>query len=646
MIAALLRPTKFKRAFVFALLDVAVFALSMFAAFALRFDGDVPLKYERGIVIFFVLAIAPKLLANQGFRLYRLTWRFVSIREVASVIPAALLGSMGFGMLSYLFHVSLHVPSLPRSILILDCLLSMTGVALVRMARRIYQVGLPKAKMDATARRVLVVGAGRSGERLLREMTHSTTHRTVGIIDDDPAKLGSYIHGIRVLGGREAMPIVIKDERVDEVVVAMTAPGSVIRSVVSTARKAGAPLVRVMPGPDDLLSGRVIMSQIRDVNVEDLLGRKQVALDVGAVGEQLYGRTVLVTGAAGSIGSELALLIAQFEPGRLILIDKDETRLFGLDLDLRQDHPRVALFPVLADVRNRDRMAQVFETFKPQVVFHAAAYKHVPMMEAHPQEAVTDNVLGTRVLAEVAAAAGTETFVLISTDKAVNPSSIMGATKRVAEMIIRRLNEVSATRFMAVRFGNVLGSRGSLLPILEEQIRRGGPITVTDPSMERYFMTVHEAVRLILKAATIGGGGEVLTLDMGELVRVLDLVEALVQLSGLEPDVDVAITFTGARPGEKLVEELVLAEEGIVATADEQIFIAQLGSEPDPAALDQSITLLEEAARAGDTARIQVLLRETVRTYRPAASRDEPLTEILEGPTPSQQQAQRGRGAD
>jgi FlaA1/EpsC-like NDP-sugar epimerase len=364
-----------------------------------------------------------------------------------------------------------------------------------------------------------------------------------------------------------------------------------------------------------------------------LLGRDPVELDVEAIGGQLYGRTVLVTGAAGSVGSELARQIAQFEPGRLVLLEKDETRLFALDLDLRREAPRVALFPVVGDVRNRDRMRQICETFHPQVVFHAAAYKHVPMMEAHPQEAVTTNVLGTKVLAEVVSAAGAEMFVLISTDKAVNPSSVMGATKRVAEMIVRRLNDSSATRFVAVRFGNVLGSRGSLLPILEEQIRRGGPITVTDPAMERYFMTVTEAVRLILKAASLGTGGEVLTLDMGDPVRVVDLVEAMIRLSGLEPDVDVPIQFVGARPGEKLREELVLAEEGVVATSEEKIFVARLGREPDPEALELDVAALADAAAAGDPARIRVLLQETVPTYHPApgSGSDEALAELLEG---------------
>jgi FlaA1/EpsC-like NDP-sugar epimerase len=296
----------------------------------------------------------------------------------------------------------------------------------------------------------------------------------------------------------------------------------------------------------------------------------------------------------------------------------------------------VPVFPVVADVRDRARMEQVCAQYRPQIVFHAAAYKHVPMMEAHPSEAVTANIFGTGAVAEASAAAGAEAFVLISTDKAVNPTSVMGATKRVAEMLTRRLNETTATRFMAVRFGNVLGSRGSLVPILEQQIQRGGPITVTDPAMERYFMTATEAAGLILKASSIGRGGEVFVLDMGNPVRVLDLVEALIRLSGLEPDVDVPIQFTGTRPGEKLREEVMLAEEGTESTGDDRILIGILGREPDPVGLEQGLLLLADAAQSGDPARIRLLLQDVVRTYHPAPGgySDEPLAELLEGALP------------
>jgi len=634
-VQAILQPTGSKRTVFFLACDLVIFAGSLYLSFFIRFDGAIPFDYRRAIPIYFLIAIGPKLVSNAAFRLYHLTWRFVSTRDIISVFLATLVGTTAFGTAVFFLHDVVHVPTLPRSILVLDFVLSMIGVAGVRMAKRIYQVVTLGGREDG--RRLLIVGGGRAGEKLLREIRHDRVsgYRPVGVIDDSPFKHGTYLHGVRVIGGRGLIPRVVREERVDEVIVAMpSAPGPVIREVVVSARQAGVPSVKILSGVAAMLEGRVTLASVRDVKVEDLLKRPVAEIDMSSVGEYLYGRTVLITGAAGSIGAELARQIGLVEPGRLVLLEKDETRLFGLELDLRRWAPRVPVFPVVGDVRDRPRMQQVFRTYQPQVVFHAAAYKHVPMMEAHPQEAVTVNVMGTKVLAEVAAAAGAEMFVQISTDKAVNPTSVMGATKRVAEMVVRQLNEASGTRFVAVRFGNVLGSRGSLIPLLEEQIRRGGPITVTDPQMERYFMTIPEAVRLILKASTLGAGGEVFVLDMGEPVLVMDLVEAMIRLSGLEPDVDVPIQFTGMRPGEKLKEEILLAEEGTEATNVDKIFVANLGREPDPASLERSVGLLADAAAEGDPGRIRALLQDVVATYRPVpgGESDETLAELLEGP--------------
>jgi FlaA1/EpsC-like NDP-sugar epimerase len=633
----ILAPTGPKRTVFFLAADIAVFAVSIYGAFLLRFDAAVPGPYWRAIPLYLLVAILPKVVSNAAFRLYNLTWRFVSARDILNVVLATMVGSLGWGMAAWALRDTLNVPGLPRSILAMDFTLTLLGVGLVRTAKRIHQVITGTGRPSPSRRRVLIVGGGRAGEKLLREMTAARVsgYWPIGIIDDNKHIQGTYLHGVKVLGGRALIPSLIAERRVDEVIVAMpSAPGQVIREVVNSARSAGCSSVQIVPGVAAMLEGRIVLSSVREVKVEDLLGRDPVELDIQAMGELLYGRTVLITGAAGSIGSELTRQIAFFEPSRLVLLEKDETRLFGLELELRRAAPRVAAFPVVGDVRDRDRMRQVFRTFQPQVVFHAAAYKHVPMMEAHPQEAVFTNVIGTKVLAEVASEEGTEMFVLISTDKAVNPTSVMGATKRVAEMVARSLNESSGTRFLAVRFGNVLGSRGSLIPILEEQIQRGGPITVTDPAMERYFMTVTEAVRLILKAVSIGSGGEVFVLDMGNPVRVMDLAEALIRLSGLEPDIDVPIQFTGVRPGEKLKEEILLAEEGILSTEHQKIFVALLGVEPDPVALQQGVELLEQAAAAGEAGRIRALLQDIVATYHPAprAEGDEMLAELLETP--------------
>ena len=633
-----LEPTGLKRILFFVAADLLVVAVAMLIAFELRFDGRIPQRYWHSVPIYILLAIGPIVFSNSMFRLYNITWRFVGARDVVNVCAATFVGTAVWGLATFLLQPTMEGTNaeyapLPRSILGLFFVLTLVGVGGVRMMKRLLQVSTSRDRTDE--KRLLVVGGARTGERLIYEMLNDRVqgYRVVGVIDDDPNKAGTYLHGVRVLGGRDILARTIRDERIDEVLVAMPgAAGAVVRQVVVAARSAGAPVIRILPSMTDVLQGRIGLSNVREVQVEDLLNRAPVKLDMGPVTDFLFGRTVLVTGAAGSIGSELARQIATFSPGRMVVLDQNESNLFALELELRRQAPGLRVFAEIADVRDRERMRQVFTTYRPQSVFHAAAYKHVPMMEAHPQEAVLTNVLGTKIMAEVASEAGAESFVLISTDKAVNPTSVMGATKRAAEMVVRRLNETSATRFVAVRFGNVLGSRGSVVPILEDQIRRGGPITVTHPDMERYFMTVPESVRLILKAASFGTGGEVFVLDMGDPVRIVDLAEALIRLSGFEPDVDVPIQFTGIRPGEKLREEILLAEEGIDSTKVEQIHRARLGIEPDPSALEHAVVHLNEAALQGDPARIRALLQDLVVTYHPGPTgeSDEMFAEFLE----------------
>ncbi len=633
-----LEPTGLKRILFFVAADLVVVTVAMLLAFELRFDGRIPQRYWHSLPVYILLAIGPIVFSNSMFRLYNITWRFVGARDVVNVCAATFVGTAVWGLATFLLQPTMEGTNaayapLPRSILGLFFVLTLVGVGGVRMMKRLLQVSTSRGRTDE--KRLLVVGGARTGERLIYEMLNDRVqgYRVVGVIDDDPNKAGTYLHGVRVLGSREILARTIRDERIDEVLVAMPgAAGAVVRQVVVAARTAGAPVIRILPSMTDVLQGRIGLSNVREVQVEDLLNRAPVKLDMGPVTDFLFGRTVLVTGAAGSIGSELARQIATFSPGRMVVLDQNESNLFALELELRRQAPGLRVFAEIADVRDRERMRQVFATYRPQSVFHAAAYKHVPMMEAHPQEAVLTNVLGTKIMAEVASEAGAESFVLISTDKAVNPTSVMGATKRAAEMVVRRLNETSATRFVAVRFGNVLGSRGSVVPILEDQIRRGGPITVTHPDMERYFMTVPESVRLILKAASFGTGGEVFVLDMGDPVRIVDLAEALIRLSGFEPDVDVPIQFTGIRPGEKLREEILLAEEGIDATKVEQIHRARLGTEPDPSALEHAVVHLNEAALQGDPARIRALLQDLVVTYHPGPTgeSDEMFAEFLE----------------
>ena len=639
-----LHVTQRSRAAFFLVADLLVFAISMYGAYFMRFqfaDTSVPRVQWKAATLYLLAAVVLKVALNASFRLYNITWRFVGTRDLISVFFASFLATLILGAIAPALRQLWGVPKLQLLVLVLDFLLTFLGVGFVRAARRIQKVLSSSARNPEGAKQVLIVGGGEAGERALREIGGFRARglKPIGIIDDDPLKLHTRLHGVPGLGGRDHIARVVESKGVDEVLIAMpSAPGQVIREVVVAARSAGVPSVRIIPGVAAVLSGRITLSSVREVKVEDLLGREPVEMDLRAVGEYVYGRTVLVTGAAGSIGSELARQIAEFEPARLVLLEKDETRLLGLEVELRRESATLPIFTVVGDVRNADRMRQVFNFYRPQVVFHAAAYKHVPMMEAHPEEAVTCNVLGSRTVAIAAAAAGAEIFVQISTDKAVNPTSVMGATKRVAEMVIRTLNETTATRFLAVRFGNVLGSRGSLIPILEEQIRRGGPITVTHRDMERYFMTVTESVRLILKATALSSGGEVYVLDMGDPVRILDLAEALIRLSGFEPDVDVPIKFTGVRPGEKITEEILMAEEGTTSTHYDKIYEANLGVEPDPEALERGVQMLADAAAAGDGARVRALLQDMVPTYRPGpgGETDETLAELLESPGPQE----------
>jgi FlaA1/EpsC-like NDP-sugar epimerase len=622
-----------RRTVVFVAADLAVFVAATLLAVGIRYGRHIPTAVWEAIPIWLAISLPAKTVSNALARVYRITWEFVADRDRLRIALAGITAGIAWGVVMHAIKGISGRPAPANEVLALDTLLTVLGVDGIRVAWRLY-AGLPRGGRPDDVRRVLVVGAGDAGENLLREMRRRSPqgYQPVGIIDDDPRKLGTYLHGVRVLGGRAAIPIVVRARSVDEVIVAIpSAPGQVVREVVDLARRAGAS-VRIVPGVAAVLEGRITLETVREVKGEDLLPRETVYLDEESVRRYLGGRTVLVTGAAGSIGSELTRQIAALGPRELVLLENDETRLFTLELELLRTAPRVALRPVVGDVRDQDRVERLFRETRPHIVFHAAAYKHVPLMERNPAEAVTTNIVGTKVVAEAASRHGCERFVFISTDKAVNPTSVMGATKRIAEMIVRRMNEVSTTRYSAVRFGNVLGSRGSLIPVLEEQIRRGGPITITDPAMERYFMTATEAVRLILMAGSLGEGGEVFVLDMGEPVRILDLAETLIRLSGLEPDEDIPIQFTGMRPGEKLKEEILLAEEGTLVTRHRQIFIARLGTEPDPEKLERGVASLGEGALSGDAERIRSQLMELVPTYRRGPVVDEEAAGLVPWP--------------
>ncbi len=617
---------KLRRSLPFLLGDLGLLAFALYGAFWLRFDGEIPERWLEPFGLYLLIAWAAKLPVFWRLGLYGLSWAHVSARELVRVgvavgVAQALLGAFYFLLGRELSALGLD--PLPRSVWLLDGLLSWVLVGGFRAAKRVQGLFTRRPR---EGRRVLIAGAGDAGAQLVRAMlsTPQAGLLPVGFVDDDPRKRGLTIHGVRVLGNRQEIPGLVARYGVEELLIAMpSAPSRVIKETVSLARRAGLKRVRVVPGLQQLISGHLTLQDVREVRLEDVLGREPVRVDTHEVERFLKGKRVLVTGAAGSIGSELGRQILKFRPEALIALDQDESGLFQLELELGDRLPKgTRLVTVVGDVRDAAKVERLFEAHEPEVVLHAAAYKHVPLMERHPEEAVRTNVRGTHVVAEAALRFGSEKFVLISTDKAVNPTSVMGATKRVAEQLILALNakahrEGKRTRYVAVRFGNVLGSRGSVFPVFQEQIKRGGPVTVTHPDMKRYFMLPSEAALLVLQAGAMGRGGEVFVLDMGEPVSVLELAREMIRLAGLEPDRDVPIVFTGERPGEKLFEELLTAEEGTDATKHERIWVARLGDPPPEGELFAALEALYRAAEAGDRAEIVKRLRGLVPTYRP-----------------------------
>jgi len=472
-------------------------------------------------------------------------------------------------------------------------------------------------------RRVLVMGAGSAGAMIVREMQANPGLglAPVGLLDDNRTKVGMTIHGVLVQGTREDIPRLVHEEKIEEVIIAMpTAPGQAIRDVVTICQQAGV-ACKTMPGIYELISGQVSVKQVRDVRIEDLLRREPVRIDGPEAGRYLFDAVVLVTGAGGSIGAELCRQIASYRPRQLLLLGHGENSIYHIMLELRERFPHLAVQPLIADVRDQERLSSVFARHRPQVIFHAAAHKHVPLMETNVAEAVMNNVSGTEMLLRAAEAHEVARFVLVSTDKAVNPVNVMGATKRLAELLVQDAARRTGRAYVAVRFGNVLGSRGSVIPLFQHQIATGGPVTVTHPEMRRYFMTIPEAVQLVIQAAALGHGGEIFVLDMGEQVRVVDLATELLRLSGLEPGRDVEIVFTDLRPGEKLSEELFANGEEPRPTQHEKILVAHGNNTWDSAALSRHLQALQVLAREGDDTRIIAKMQEIVPEYRPVRER-------------------------
>jgi FlaA1/EpsC-like NDP-sugar epimerase len=529
-----------------------------------------------------VLAIKVSVCVLLG--LHRASWRYVSLRDVFAVARAAWWSFVGifalYCALQYAPLLGLRTPvfgeRFPDSVFILDFAGTIALVCGARLAVRLYHEEV-RPTAEGVMPKLLILGAGNAGENVVREILRMpvSRYRVIGFLDDDESKWGAQIHGFEVLGPIEDIKRICEAHAVDEILIAIpSATRARLRSVVELCQGTNLRF-KTLPALSDLIAGRASVKEIRDVDINDLLGRAPVKLDEQEIAKFIRDRVVMVTGAGGSIGSEMCRQMARFEPRKLVLFEQAEPGLFPIDQELRRSFPRIAIEPYIGDVSDRSRVEWVFEHERPSAVVHAAAHKHVPMMECNPGEAIKNNIHGTRVVADAAARFGCERFVGISTDKAVNPTSIMGCSKRIAEMYIQALDARCETQYVTVRFGNVLGSSGSVIPIFKEQIARGGPVTVTHPEMIRYFMTIPEASQLVLQAASMGHGGEIFVLDMGEPVKIVDLARQMITLSGFRPDTDIKITFCGMRPGEKLYEELAIDGEGVARTPHPKIGIWQ-----------------------------------------------------------------------
>jgi FlaA1/EpsC-like NDP-sugar epimerase len=560
------------------LADAGLIALAWWLAFWLRFDKGVPPPYHRLMVDTILVVIAIKLAVFIVFGFYNRWWRYVSTRDMWGAARGVTVACLLADLVVYFAHPIKGFP-LPRSVAVIDWLLLLAFVAGTRLIARSMIERPGAASLIARGKEVIIVGAGDAAQLVIREMLKAPAlgYTPIGLIDDDPRKKNLRLHGIRVLGTTDDLRRILRDNPPDEVLIAIpSASGGTRQRVVEIAQDAGVP-VKTLPGLYELISGDLnLTGQIRPVQVEDVLGREPVEVDVGSIAQYLAGETVLVSGSGGSIGAELCRQIARVEPARLILVEQSESGLFDIERELVDERRFSAVAPVLGDCGDRAKMSQVFERYRPTVVFHAAAYKHVALLEANPLEAVRNNTLATRVLADVAVEYGARRFVLVSTDKAANPKNLLGQSKALCEWIVEAYGhrEEIKTRFVAVRFGNVLNSSGSVVPIFRRQIAKGGPVTVTHPEMTRFFMTIPEAVSLIVQAGAIGGRGQVYVLDMGEPVKILDVARNMIRLSGKTPEGEVPITFVGVRPGEKLHEELWTEGETVGPTSHPKILRA------------------------------------------------------------------------
>jgi Predicted nucleoside-diphosphate sugar epimerases len=596
------------------LFDIILTIASVVGAFALRLDITF-YSYLPAVYWMIAISLVVKLSIYYFFGLYRRLWAYASINELLLIVMAVTAASIAFSAIMMTLLIT-RLLNFPRMVLLIDWLLSLIGVGGFRFSLRlISETRSANAKPQARkAGKVLVIGAGDAGALVVREMQRNPQLglHPIGYLDDDPAKLKHQIHGVPVIGKLTDLGRALNSRPVSEVIIAIpSTDGKIIRMVTDICRLKGVPF-RTMPGLYELIGGKVSVNRLREVDITDLLRREPAQIQNELIGAALTGKRILVTGAGGSIGREICRQIARWGPQMLILLGHGENSIFEALLELQENFPALPIQPVIADIRDVPRLTSIFNSFHPQVVFHTAAHKHVPLMESNIEEAISNNVIGTRNVCQVATAANTERLVLISTDKAVRPANVMGATKRIAEMIVLETAHRTGRAFSVVRFGNVLGSRGSVVPLFNRQIAHGGPITITHPDMKRYFMTIPEAVYLVLQASAMGQGGEIFLLNMGQQVRIQDLAEDLIRLSGLEPGKDIEIVFTGIRPGEKLSEDLWEEGTEYQKTTHPDIFRVEAEESNIPAGLSRTVDELNHLSLEGETSAIISLLDETI----------------------------------
>ena len=613
-------------------IDACLLCLSWVASYLIRFDFDIPEKFLDEMIAILPVAILIKLICFYIFDVYRGMWRFTSVTDLVDIIKAA---SMSTLILIVWIVLIYRYKNVPRSVVFIDWGFNILAISGVRLGIRLFfqkyvptnpiqslapSGGTGERTRRVTTKRLLIIGAGNCGEKILREIQDNLQlhYRVVGFLDDNANKVGRRIHGIPVRGTVGDLEFVADKTEADELLLAIpSASAEQMRRIVALCKKSGVPF-KTVPGYGELIGGRITMKTVREVAYRDLIGRETVKLDEKLIESCLRGQRVLVTGAGGSIGSELCRQICRFKPEALVLFERAESPLYEIELDLKRDFTNLNIVPILADIQDSANLRRTFKIHKPQIVFHAAAYKHVPMLELQPWKAVENNIIGTQNLLDVADEFNLDKFVLVSTDKAVKPGNVMGASKRVAEMITlnRYSCGLSSTRMIAVRFGNVVGSVGSVAPLFKKQIENGGPVTVTHPDVTRYFMTIREASQLILQSAAMGQGGETYILDMGTPVKIIDMARDLIRLSGLEPDVDIKIEFIGLRPGEKLHEELITDDENVEPTRHSKILMLRGGS-CSLELLNGQINELAALARIQDGESIRSKMHEIVSDYTP-----------------------------